>query len=76
MTSTKLSMTVQTPSRFGMPICGHAVGATRRVEDALAATSALVVRGRIAGTTDAVAVKAGFVPSAIQGTTAWRPPSC
>jgi hypothetical protein len=63
MISTKLQMTAQTPSCFGMPMSGSAFRTT-----GIAALTNGVVRDRQGAD---VAVK-GYFP----GTSAWRPPSC
>ena len=78
MNSTKLWMTAQTPSRFVMPISGHAFGATVRGVDACT-TATLVVRERgtdIAGTKGAFKADMGLAQSYFPGTSAWRPPTC
>ena len=74
MNSIKLSTTVQTPSAFGMPICGgHAFDVTT------GAGTATVVRERdgiVAAATGATKGDMGLAPSYFPGTSAWRPPSC
>ena len=79
MNSNKLWMTAQTPSRFVMPISGHAFGATTRGTDACT-TATLVVRERgtviATGTKGAAKADMGLAQSYFPGTTAWRPPTC
>jgi hypothetical protein len=67
MNSTKLSMTAQAPSRFGMPIYGSAFG--MQCATTGAAALATVVRDR--HVTGDASVKGDF-----PGTSAWRPPNC
>jgi hypothetical protein len=81
--STKLWMTAQTPSTFGMPISGHAFGVTTcaRLVDAQGTTvsTAVVERDRaavIADATGATKGDMGLAQSYFPGTTAWRPPTC
>lgn len=80
MNSTKLMTTVQTPSRFALPACGHAFDATRWGADLgmFAGTGTTVVerveRDRAAQIT-AIKGGRGFVPSYVPGTTAWSPPT-
>ena len=79
MNSTKLWMTAQTPSAFGMPISGHTFGVTTRATDACAAAATtLVVRERavIAAVKGAVKGDMGLAQSYFPGTSAWRPPTC
>jgi hypothetical protein len=79
MNSTKLWMTAQTPSTFGMPVSGHSFGVTTSVTDGCTAAATLVARDRealIAGTTGAVKGDMGLAQSYFPGTSAWRPPSC
>ena len=79
MNSTKLWMTAQTPSAFGMPIFGHSFGVTTRATDACAiAPTAVVVRERavIAATKGARTADLGLAQSYFPGTSAWRPPTC
>lgn len=70
MNSTKLTTTVQTPSRFALPTVGHAIDATLRGTD-LGFAGIRVQRERSA------AVKGGMgaVPAYVPGTTAWSPPT-
>jgi len=68
--------TVQIPSSFGMPACGHAFRVTT---DARTAATALVVRERVgfvAAATGATDGDLGLAQSYIPGTSAWRPPTC
>jgi hypothetical protein len=75
MNSTKLWMTAQTPSTFGMPISGHSFGVTTGATDACAAAATtLVVRERAA--IAAVKGDMGLAQSYFPGTSAWRPPTC
>lgn len=72
MNSTMTWKTAQTPSAFGMPICGHAFRLAARaseVNSALATTLVIRDRAVLAGTNGAV--KAYF-----PGTNAWSPPTC
>jgi hypothetical protein len=77
--SNKLWKTAQTPSRFVMPISGHAFGAAVRGTDACT-TATLVVRER--GTGIAIGTKGvakadmGLAQSYFPGSSAWRPPTC
>ena len=78
MNSNMTWMTAQNPSRFGMPISGHAFGVTPRATDSCTA-AALVVRERQAGLgslTGAIKGDTGFAKTYVRGTTAWRPPTC
>ena len=78
MNSNKLWMTAQNPSRFVMPISGHAFGEAVRGTD-VCTTATAVVRERnavIAGTTGADKRDLGLTQSYFPGTTAWRPPTC
>ncbi|MBA2953853.1 hypothetical protein GON03_05940 [Nocardioides sp. MAH-18] len=74
MNSTKLWMTAQTPSCFGMPISGHAFGASVPASSRLATTT--VVRDRAAATQGAVKGGMGLAQAYFPGTSAWRPPTC
>jgi hypothetical protein len=81
--SSKLWMTAQNPSTFGMPISGHAFGIATcpRLVPAQGTTvsTAVLERDReavIAGTTGAVKADLGVAQSYFPGTSAWRPPSC
>lgn len=79
MNSIKIQMAAQNPSRFGMPISGHAFAATTRAADACTAAATLVVRERRAGngsTPGAVKADMGLAQSYFPGTSAWRPPTC
>ncbi|GAB6984032.1 hypothetical protein [Nocardioides pyridinolyticus] len=79
MNSTKLWMTAQTPSAFGMPISGHTFGVITPATDACAAAATtLVVRERaaIAAVKSAVKGDMGLAQSYFPGTSAWRPPTC
>jgi len=69
MNNTKLWMTAQNPSCFGMPMSSHAFGAgtTAVVRERVAA---------IAGATDAVKPGLGLTQSYFPGNSAWRPPTC
>lgn len=76
MNSTKTWMTAQSPSAFGMPICGHTSGASV-IEAGSAAATTLVVRKRQAFLgTNGITTDRAFVPSYVPGTTAWSPPTC
>lgn len=76
MSNTKIRTTVQIPSGFGMPACGHAFRVTT---DARTTATALVMRERAGnvwaakGATDG---DLGLAQSYIPGTSAWRPPTC
>jgi hypothetical protein len=77
--STKLWMTAQNPSGFGMPTLGHTFGAVTPATDARDIAATCVVRERladIAGTTDAVKAGLGLAQSYFPGNSAWRPPTC
>lgn len=79
MNTNMIWMTAQTPSAFGMPICGHVlVPSARATGENSALATTLVVRDRavIAGTAGAVKTDRAFVPSYVPGTTAWSPPIC
>lgn len=69
MNSFKPMTTVQTPSRFALPTCGHAFDATRWGADLGTST---VARERIAAQFKG---GMGFVPAYVPGTTAWSPPT-
>jgi hypothetical protein len=77
MNSTKLWMTAQTPSAFGMPISGgHAFGVST---DVCTAAATVVVRERAgitAATKGATKGDMGLAQSYFPGTSAWRPPNC
>jgi hypothetical protein len=69
MNSTKLWMTAQNPSCFGMPMSRHAFGAG----------TSTVVRERvadIAGITGATKTDRVLTQSYFPGNSAWRPPTC
>ena len=75
MASNKLMTTVQTPSRFTLPTCGHAFEATLRGTDLGAVAgigTSVVERER-----NATQIKGGMglVPAYVPGTTAWSPPT-
>lgn len=73
MISNKLMTTVQTPSRFALPTCGHAFDATVRGTDlGFAGTGSAVKRERIA---TPITGGEGLVPAYVPGTTAWSPPT-
>ena len=75
--STKLWMTAQTPSTFGMPISGHTFGVATVATDVC--TAARLVRERaatVAAVTGATDGDAGLAQSYFPGTSAWRPPTC
>lgn len=78
MNSTKLWMTAQTPSAFGMPISGHSFGVTTRATDVCAAAATVVVRDRagIAAAKGATTADLGLTQPYAPGTSAWRPPTC
>ena len=76
MNSTKLWMTAQTPSAFGMPISGHAFGATTDVCPAAATVAVRERAGIVAATTGATEADLGLAQSYFPGTSAWRPPTC
>lgn len=80
MINTKLSMTAQAPSAFGMPISGPALGA---IEACSAAALVAHDRVAVAGTSAVTGAFDGAVtgdlrlaPADVQGTSAWRPPIC
>jgi len=78
MNSTKLSTTARIPSYFGMPMSGHAFGASAAVAGSCL-SAALVVRERAVAATDLTgAAQAGlrFGQTTLPGTSAWRPPTC
>jgi hypothetical protein len=69
MNSTKLWMTAQNPSCFGMPMSRHAFGAG----------TTTVVRERvadIAGIKGAAKADRVLTQSYFPGNSAWRPPTC
>ena len=69
MNSTKLWMTAQNPSCFGMPMSGHAFGAG----------TPSVVRERmtdIAGIKRVTKADRVLTQSYFPGNSAWRPPTC
>ena len=74
MISNKLTTTVQTPSHFALPTCGHAFSAILRGTDlgAYAGAATTVTRERIATQFKG---GMGFVPANAWGTTAWSPPT-
>lgn len=77
MNSTKLMTTVQTPSRFAVPACGHAFAATRWAADLgtfAGAGTTVVERDRAVQITEIKGGR-GFVPANAPGTTAWSPPT-
>ncbi|GAA4371161.1 hypothetical protein [Nocardioides caricicola] len=78
MNSTKTWMTAQTPSAFGMPICGHAFTVSARAAEAgNAATTKLVMRDRVAVIADSFGDdNRGLAQSYVPGTSAWSPPTC
>lgn len=80
MNSTKLWMTATAPSCFGMPISGHAFGASVPATDSRIATTS-VVRDRVAATQGGVKGDMGTAHAVLgqayfPGTSAWRPPTC
>jgi hypothetical protein len=78
MNSTKLWMTAQTPSDFGMPATGHVFGvttcATRVDVRGTTVPASVIERDRIAGKD--VKGDMGVAQSYFPGTSAWRPPNC
>jgi hypothetical protein len=81
MNNTKLWMTAQIPSGFGMPVSGHAFDATTcaRLVDVQGTTVSAVriERDLVAGITSTKAAVKGDMGSAyFPGTSAWRPPNC
>jgi hypothetical protein len=81
MNNTKLWMTAQIPSGFGMPVSGHAfdVNTCARVVDVQGTTvsAARIDRDRVAVNTGIKgAVKGDMGLAYFPGTTAWRPPNC
>lgn len=70
MFSNQLSTMAQTPSRFGMPMCGSAYGTARDLGTTLSASGTAIVRDRH------VTVARTLVKGAFPGTSAWRPPTC
>jgi hypothetical protein len=76
MNNTKLSMTAQTPSAFGMPISGHAFGSTTPATDVCSPAWLRVVRERTAAIAGTAKADMGLAQSYSRGTTAWRPPTC
>ncbi|WP_244929446.1 hypothetical protein [Nocardioides sp. W7] len=78
MNSTKLMTTVQTPSRFALPMCGHAFDATVRGAGfgTFAGTgTSLAKRDRVATQITEIKGGWGLVPAYVPGTTAWSPPT-
>ena len=59
-----IPMTATNPSRFGMPICGHAF------ETTFVGSTTTVVRDRWAATKADMGLAVAYVP----GTSAWSPP--
>lgn len=76
MNSTKLWMTAQTPSAFGMPISGHAFGVTTDVRTAAATVVVRERAGIVAATKGATDGDLGLAQFYFPGTSAWRPPTC
>ena len=76
MNSIKLRLTAQTPFRFGMPISGHAFGATTPATDARTTTVVVRERAVIAATKGGVMGDMGLAQSYFPGTSAWSPPIC
>ena len=79
--NTKLWMTAQIPSGFGMPVSGHAfdVNTCARLVDVQGTTVSAVriERDLVAGITGTkAAVKDDMGRTYFPGTTAWRPPNC
>jgi hypothetical protein len=62
-------MTAQTPSAFGMPVSGHALGTSTVCRTGIATS---VVRDRKAVNGAVMGLTQGYFP----GTSAWRPPNC
>jgi hypothetical protein len=69
MSNINIPMTAQIPSAFGMPVSGHAFGATTVCATAVATS---VVRDRKAVKGADTGLAQGYFP----GTSAWRPPNC
>ena len=79
MNSTKLWMTAQNPSCFGMPMSSHAFGAAVLATDVRGTATTTVVRERIAdiaGIKGAVKADRVLTQSYFPGNSAWRPPTC
>jgi hypothetical protein len=81
MNSTKLSMTAQNPSGFGMPVSGHAfdVNTCARLVDVRGTTvsAARIERDRVAGNAGIKgAVESDMGLAYFPGDNAWRPPNC
>ena len=80
--NTKLWMTAQIPSGFGMPVSGHAfdVNTCARLVDVQGTTvsAARIERDLVAGSTGTKAAVKGSAMGRtyFPGTTAWRPPNC
>jgi hypothetical protein len=80
--NTKLWMTAQIPSGFGMPVSGHAfdVNTCARLVDVRGTTVSAgrrIERDLVAVVTGTKAVVTGDLGSAyFPGTSAWRPPNC
>ena len=77
MASNKLMTTVQTPSRFALPTCGHAFEATVWGVDSgsfAGIATSFVERER---TATQITIKGGLglVPAYVPGTSAWSPPT-
>jgi len=78
MNSIKLRTTARIPSYVGMPMSGHAFGASALAIGTCPST-ALVVRDRaavLADVTGAAAAELRFGQPTIPGTSAWSPPTC
>jgi hypothetical protein len=70
MISTTTTTTVQTPSRFALPACGHASFFAVRGTD-FGFAGIRVQRERIAAVKGGMGLVTAYVP----GTTAWSPPT-
>ena len=77
MNSITIPMTAQTPSRFGMPISGHAFDVWTPSSVVRVAVPALARERAVVAATDGAAKgHVGLAQSCFPGTSAWRPPIC
>ena len=79
MVSINTQMATQSPSAFGMPVCGHASETTLRSARRSTlgdGTSTSVVRDRQVTLVSAVKGDLGIALAYFPGTPAWRPPIC
>ena len=76
MNSNQTWMTAQTPSAFGMFICGHTFGASVIEAGSVAATIFVVCERQALLGANGVMTDRANVSSYVPGTTAWSPPIC